>query len=134
MAWTKGGQHILVPSKAQRSWRPMHTGADVPHSGADVLGSRWLCSSPGAALTSPISTGGSPLLGLSLSSLLGWERRQSWSFCRQPGCDTPSFSFSGGTDPEALPVAYPVPAGCARGCGKADKISVIRHRPSSKLG
>lgn len=127
---TESGQHILVPSKGQRSWTPMHRGADVPHMSADVLGSGWLCSS----LEQLLHTGGFLLLRLLPELSTGLGEEPELVLLQPAGCAALSFPFSGGTDPQALPMAYSTPAGCVRGCRKADKISVIRHRPSSKLG
>lgn len=102
----------------------MNRGADVPHM------SGWLCSSLGQLLHS----GGFPLLRLlpELSSRL--EEELELVLLQPADCAALPLPFSGGTDPQALPMAYFTPAGCVRGCRKADKISMIRHQPSSKLG
>lgn len=87
------------------------------------------CSTPGQLLKS----GGFPLLRHLPELSTGLE--EELEVLLQPAdCAALSLPFSGATDPQALPVAYSTPADCVRGCRTTDKISVIRHQPSSKLG
>lgn len=73
--------------------------------------------------TSPSVPPGAALPWLSLAPPLGWKPPRSKDVL------SPSPS-SRRHRSQALPEALPARGGC----GEADKISVIRHRPSSKLG